>query len=154
MISSIKRIVLVVCVVIITGFTLLTISSVVPVSTVSAASSATTSSKCSDTDSGFLGFPTWYRGLVGPDCTIKSIGSDVTGFITHVALNIVDIIMRLVVYVAVFFIMYGGFQFLTSQGSADGSAKARTTITNAIIGLVIAILAIGIINFVINGILK
>jgi len=104
---------------------------------------------------GFLGFPTWYRGLTmdGGSCDIKSPSDDLGGFIWHIALNVIEMAMMAVVYVAVFFILYGGFQFLTSQGAPDGMAKARTTILNAVIGLVISLVAVGIINFIVTGLL-
>lgn len=44
--------------------------------------------------------------------------------------------------------MYGGFQYLISQGEADKIAGARKTILNAIIGLAIAMLATGIVAFI------
>lgn len=106
-----------------------------------------------DCNSGFLGFPAWYRGLTDSNCEIKSPGKDLSGFIWHVVLNIVEMAMMAVVYVTVFFILYGGFQFLTSQGVPEASAKARTTILNAVIGLVISLVAVGIINFIVDGLL-
>lgn len=104
-------------------------------------------------NSVFLGFPAWYRGLTNSSCEIMSPGNNLGGFIWKVALNVIEMAMMAVAYVAVFFILYGGFQFLTSQGSPEGSAKARTTILNAVIGLVISLVAVGIINFIVKGLL-
>ena len=59
--------------------------------------------------------------------------------------------MHLVAYVSVAYIIVGGFKFMTSAGSADGSVKARKTIINAIIGLVISLVAIGAISFIVGG---
>jgi hypothetical protein len=106
----------------------------------------------------FLGFPVWYRGLTisDSDCSIKSpdnVGG-LSGFIWHIVLNIVEDVLMLTGYVAAFFILYGGFQFLTSQGAPDAAAKARTTILNAVIGLVISLASTGIVNFIVTGILK
>jgi hypothetical protein len=56
-------------------------------------------------------------------------------------------------YIATFFILYGGFKYLTSQGTPTIIAEARTTILDAIIGLVISIIAIGFVNFIVTGIL-
>lgn len=102
-------------------------------------------------DSAFLGFPTWYRGLTDTDCNIKSPGSIVGGlsaFIWKVALNIIEIALVLVVYVSVGFVIAGGIKFLTSAGSSDGIAKAKSTITNAVIGLILSMLAVAIMKFV------
>lgn len=102
---------------------------------------------------GFLGFPAWYRGLTNEDCDIDSI-NDVSGFIWHIVLNVLECVMLLAGYVSVGFILYGGFLFLLSQGSADAMVKARTTILNAVIGLIISLLAVGVVNFIVTGIMS
>lgn len=109
----------------------------------------------------FLGFPVWYRGLTDASgsCIIKSPSQLNTAasndglqkFILIVALNIVEAAMMLAGYVAVGFVLYGGFQYLTSQGDSGGAVKARTTITNAVIGLIISIVAVAIVNFIFAG---
>jgi len=111
----------------------------------------------------FLGFPVWYRGLTGgSNCDIKSpselntaaSGDSENGlqnFILIVALNIVEAAMMLAGCIALGFILYGGFQYLISQGDSGGTVKARTTITNAVIGLIISIVAVAIVNFIFGG---
>lgn len=102
----------------------------------------------------FLGFPVWYRGAVDDNCNIISpVGDALSGFIWHIVLNIIEIGLVAVGYIAVFFILYGGFQFLTSQGSSDRVVKAKTTITNAVIGLVISLVSSAIINFIMTGLI-
>lgn len=101
----------------------------------------------------FLGFPTWYRGLIGDStkCTLKSpttVPGGLGGFIGRIALNVVEILAMLVGYIAVGMIIFGGFQYLTSAGSADNSKKAKTTITNAIIGLVLSLSAFAVTNLI------
>jgi hypothetical protein len=96
----------------------------------------------------FLSVPAWYDGLTNADCSIKS-PTDAGGlpkFITILAFNIVDILLNVVGYLALFFVLYGGFQFLTSGGNSDAAAKARNTILNALIGAVISFGAMGIVN--------
>lgn len=108
---------------------------------------------CSGTGA-FLTFPAWYRGVATPNaagdgCDISTPGSDkLGGFIWRIVLNAVDIGLQLVGYVSVGFILYGGFLFLTSSGEAAGIAKAKTTITNAVIGLVISLASIAIVNLI------
>lgn len=107
-----------------------------------------------------LGFITWYRNLMyskGEDCEMKQI-SDAKGntsdsvtlntFIWTVALNIVQILLTAVAFVAVFFIIKGGFNYMTSQGDSGNMAKAKQNVQNAIIGLIIAMLAAVIVNTV------
>lgn len=103
---------------------------------------------------GFLGIPPWYRGISSRDkntdtCSIDSPGSGkdaLSQFILHIALNVIEIGLYLVGYITVFFILYGGFQFLTGGDNPSQVEKARKTILNAVIGLVISISAVVIVN--------
>ncbi len=52
--------------------------------------------------------------------------------------------------VAVLFIMLGGFWYLTSAGNEESAEKGQKTLTNAIIGLVVIILAATIVRIVAN----
>lgn len=99
----------------------------------------------------FLGFPPWYRGLQNSDCSIKSPSGNLSGFIWTIVLNIIDDALRLVGFAAITFIIYGGFKYMTSQGSADGMSKAKTTILNAIIGLVLSMVSIAIVNLAVGA---
>lgn len=60
--------------------------------------------------------------------------------------------LHLVGYICVAFIIYGGFIFMTAGGS-DGAARGRTTLLNAVIGLVISVASIAIVN-VVTGFIK
>lgn len=106
-------------------------------------------------NSGFLGFPAWYRGLTDGDCTIKN-PNDAGGlqsFAAIIVINVVEAMMVLAAYVTAGFLIYGGFMFLTSGGSPEGSAKARKTLLDASIGLVIVLSAVAIIQFVASSIM-
>jgi len=100
-----------------------------------------------------LTFPTWYRGIAdgtGDKCDIKN-PNDVGGlpaFISKIGLNVIEVMLQLVGYIAVGYIIAGGFKYLTSTGSADDIVKARKTILNAVIGLVISIFSVAIVNIV------
>lgn len=99
-----------------------------------------------------LGIPPWYRGLTGssPDCNLIS-PNDAGGlgpFIWKIVLNIIEMVIVIVAYISVFFILYGGFQFLVGGSNPGMIEKARKTILNAVIGLVIAMGAIGITNLI------
>lgn len=125
--------------------------------TAMAADAATAKQPCAGED--FLGFPVWYRGVINKStCNIEVPAEDkggVSKFVWQIVLNIIDILLRVVGYISVFFILYGGFQFITSQGSPDGAAKARQTILNAVIGLVVSLVSVAIVNLVIiDGLLK
>lgn len=99
-----------------------------------------------------LTFPTWYNGLVNlTSCEINPPSSDKGGlslFIWTIALNIIEMILQLVGYIAVGFIIVGGYKYMISAGSADGMVKARKTITNAVVGLLISIFSVAIVNVI------
>lgn len=101
-------------------------------------------------DSRFLTIPAWYRGVTDADCnvSVEASGGDLTTFIWKIVFNIVEAMLHVVAYIAAGFVIVGGFKYLTSAGSADANAKGRKTILNAIIGLVISIMSIGIVNLV------
>jgi len=105
----------------------------------------------------FLGFPAWYRSLIDEGtCDILSpdgIGTHPTlsNFIWHIVFNVVEIAIVAAAYLSGFYFLYGGFLFIISQGKPDNAAKARTTMLNALIGLIISLAAVTIINFIIDG---
>jgi uncharacterized membrane protein len=105
---------------------------------------------------GFLTFPVWYRGIVNEDtCELKSLdanGNNLGNFIWHIALNIIEIAIMLVGYLAAIFIMYGGFRYVISRGSADEAAKAKETILHAVMGLILALVSVAIVRFIYNNI--
>lgn len=100
----------------------------------------------------FLNFPTWYRGLENADCELDmdTLRDKGLGVVWVVVLNIIDIVLRIMGIMAVGFIIYGGYRFLTSAGSPDKAAAARDTILKAVIGLVIAIGAASIVSFLVT----
>ena len=105
----------------------------------------------------FLTFPTWYRGLTkGGDCALKQ-PSDLTGvkeeeqiasYISIIVLNVLEIILQLVVYIAAGFIIWGGFMYLISGGSSDRISSGRKMIQNAVVGLVISIVSTVAVSFI------
>lgn len=102
-------------------------------------------------ESRFLGIPPWYRGLTeGQDCSITGPSGDnaIGGYITKIVLNIIEAVIVIIGYIAAFFIIYGGFRFLTGGSDPGAVEKARKSILNAVIGLVIALGAVAIVNFI------
>ena len=66
--------------------------------------------------------------------------------------TIINVIIGCVGFVAVVMIIIGGIGFVTSQGDAARVTKARNTILYGVVGLVVAILAYAIVNFVLSSI--
>lgn len=106
----------------------------------------------------FLTFPVWYRGLTvsSTDCNLQSPSNFNTGgkdagigtYIGIIALNVVEMALQLIGYIAAFFIIYGGFMYMTQSSEAPKIEQARKTIINAVVGLVISIFSIAIVNLV------
>jgi len=97
-----------------------------------------------------LGIPPWYRGLTNGDCSLKG-PNDVGGlsnFIWRIVLNGIEMAIVLMTYITVFFILYGGFLYMTGGSLPGQLEKARKTILNAVVGLVICMAAIGLTNLV------
>ena len=101
------------------------------------------------TGGNFLFFPPWYKYLgssgAGANC------SPVIGNINDVWLivaAIVEILLRVAALAAVVFIIWAGVEYLTSQAEPAKVAKARQMLIDALVGLVIALLATAIINFI------
>lgn len=118
----------------------------------------TTALAAVDCNKGFLGFPAWYDGLTdgSGNCNIVN-PNDVGGlspFIWRIVLNIIEIALGLLGYISAGFTLYGGFLFITSNGKPESAAKARKTMLDAIVGLVIAMGSIAIVNFIAGGIIK
>lgn len=129
-------------------------------SALNTASAASDSSSC---DKKILTLPPWYRGLTKSDdkgeCNIispnemegNSQDDKLKKFITIILLNVGEIALQLAGYVSVIFVTYGGYKYMMSEGEAGGIQSAKKTIANALIGLVISLLAVGIIKLVFNA---
>jgi len=106
-------------------------------------------------------FPDKWFGPANPDTGMRACDLN-SGFSQHllpktgqsgillIGLAVIDDLIRIAALVAVGFVIYGGIQYVTSQGAPDATTKARETIINALIGLVLAILAATIVAFVGN----
>lgn len=62
--------------------------------------------------------------------------------------NIVEILLSLISILAVVYITYAGIQYITSNGDPSKTAAAKTSITNAVIGLVLSGAAYLIVDFI------
>ncbi|MBR3594774.1 hypothetical protein IKL45_00845 [Candidatus Saccharibacteria bacterium] len=64
--------------------------------------------------------------------------------------NIINAVLYVVGILAVVMVIIGGVQYTTSGGDSAAVTKAKNTILYGIVGLVIAILAYAIVNFVVG----
>lgn len=96
----------------------------------------------------FFDFPTWYKYLdsvAGNPCEPKLTGIN---DIWLVVLAVVEILLRVVVFVAIAYVLIGGFKYITSRAIPEKTAAAKNTIIDALTGLVIAIVAIAAVSFI------
>lgn len=108
--------------------------------------------KCSK--GSFFGLEPWYAYLdygwdsVTKSCQInnfKFLGSN--SDIPLILLAVVNDLLRIAGLVAVAFVIMGGVKYITSQGNPDSMAAAQKTIIDALIGLLIALMAVAIVTF-------
>ena len=92
-----------------------------------------------------LTFPVWYRGLTcdGGKPKLTKLND-----IWVIALNIVEMLIGAVIYIAVGYIIWGGFKYIKSQGDPGKISEAKTAIINATIGLGVALSAVAIVRFI------
>jgi hypothetical protein len=101
----------------------------------------------------FFGIPPWYKyllaaGKMDGNCQVTNL--KIPDDLSLVALGIVDILLRLAGLIAVGYIIYGGIQYVTSQGEPDRTKRAQGTIVNALIGLAITIVSVAVVSFIGN----
>lgn len=66
--------------------------------------------------------------------------------------SIINLLLFISGILAVILIVVGGFRYVTSNGDSGAASKAKNTIIYAAIGLVIAIMAYAIVNFILDNI--
>lgn len=80
-------------------------------------------------------------------------GEGDTAKLSDTIVGILNGIVGVLGAVAAIFIVVGGINYMTSQGDAAKTKKAKDTILYAVIGLIIAALAFAIVNFVVTNII-
>jgi len=85
----------------------------------------------------------------GIDCAGNTLPENLTGG-GGIVTAIINTLLSIVGIVAVIMIIVGAFRMVLSSGNEKSVADARNTILYAVIGLVIAVLAFAIVNFVIG----
>lgn len=65
--------------------------------------------------------------------------------------TIVNVLLFLVGAIAVIMLIFGGIRYVTSGGDQNSVTAAKNTIMYAIIGIIVAILAYAVVNFVLTS---
>lgn len=87
-----------------------------------------------------------------PDDVKEAAGCDVTTTAPSVAVNIINVVLGILGLVAVFVIVFGGVMYVSSAGSPERITMGKNLVLYGIVGLVIALLAFAIVNFVIRAV--
>ncbi len=89
------------------------------------------------------------------ECGISNVGGNTTqgkdDLMTRVK-SIINVVLGIVGVVAVVVIIVAGVYFILSQGDAAKIARARNTILYGVVGLLVALLAFAIVNFVLSSV--
>lgn len=103
---------------------------------------------------GYLGFKPWYYGLCkddsSPDIAVPAKGDDeeLARFVWTIVLNVLVDLTVAIGYLALGFVIYGGYLYIMSQGDPGRAMRGKKTLMNAIIGTVIALSASVAVNTV------
>jgi hypothetical protein len=73
------------------------------------------------------------------------------GAFTNLLESIINLLLFIIGAIAVIMIIIGGIRYTTSNGDASQTKGAKDTILYAIVGLVVAIMAYSIVNFVLDA---
>lgn len=84
------------------------------------------------------------QGNINPVPMLKE--TELSGFLS----NAINMVLILAGVAAVAYLIWGGMSYITAGGDSERAGKARTAITNAVIGVIIIIGALAIYNTVIN----
>lgn len=132
------------------------------------AANAPASTACKKSD--FFGLKPWYQYLdkefdhaANSSCDLKCFnvfpvenGNNDCGQnqsdIPLVLLAVIDDLLRIAGIVAVAYVIFGGFKYVSSQGNPEDTSKAQGTIINALIGMAVATVALLVVSFIGNAV--
>ena len=103
---------------------------------------------CGETAGGLLNIPTWYKYLNCNPPGSANVQFNHVNDVWPILTAIIEIVLYIGGISAIFFFIYGGIQFATSQGQPDKVAQARQTMIYAAVGLVLAIIATVLVNYI------
>jgi hypothetical protein len=79
----------------------------------------------------------------------KAQATDGTG--TSMIGDVIDLLLYILGIISVIMIVIGGIRYATSNGDPGSTKSAKDTVLYAVIGLIVAILAFSIVNFVLGS---
>lgn len=91
-----------------------------------------------------------FGAITPPPALQKFIGKDATGAegLSRLLSNLVSLIYLLAAVVLVLMLLWGAFDWMTSEGDKEKIEKARNKIINAIIGILLFAVAFAVIQLI------
>lgn len=100
-------------------------------------------------DTNFFGLPAWYKYLNPKDDISKCVPVvDELNDIWLIGLAVVELLVRLALYIGIAFVIYAGIKYSESRGNVDKATSAKNTLIDAITGVIIAMVVVAILSFV------
>lgn len=96
----------------------------------------------------FLGLPTWYKYLPLNDDGSPAIRGISDFWLIGAA--VLEIVVRLAGLIAVGYIIFNGIRLMVSQGNPEQIAAARKGLLQAIAGVIIAVMAVVLVNLIVG----
>ena len=81
---------------------------------------------------------------------LKAAGGDTKDTSGTLITKVINVMLFIIGVLSVIMIVYGGILYVISAGDSGRVSKAKNTIMYAIVGLIVALLAYAIVNFVIT----
>lgn len=101
---------------------------------------------------GAIAPPTGFQACDGTNSSSTICNGSTTDTLKPYLQTGVKVMFFIVGALAVIMIIYSGIQYVISAGDSGKVAKAKNTLTYSIVGLVIAVLAYAIVNWIISQI--
>ncbi len=79
-----------------------------------------------------------------------SITSPISGSLGGVVSSIIELFFALAGVVALFYLILGGYNYISAAGNPEAAEGAKATITNAIIGLIVVLISYLAISFLLQ----
>ena len=112
------------------------------------------------TENSFFGLDPWYAGLTcEQDANGKEVVSQsnfaegqIVGTVGQIVGTVVKDLLFVAGWITVVMVIVGGVQYVLSAGDPGAVAKAKKTISGALTGLIISVLAYAIVTFIMTRI--
>lgn len=102
-------------------------------------------------NNGFLGFPHWWKYIKNGETDALGNCNPKVKFpddLLAIGFAIIDMLLYAAGIAAIIFIIVGAVTYMTASGNGEKAAAARKRILNAIIGLIIVLLAVAVVSFI------